>query len=1145
MKRLDLHRQPQRADALPGDSVFRLNAPFSARGELRLDGERMARARARRQHCAELRALRSELRRADTARPNAAKTSHPMQRSLMAAVLATVLVPMSIGPAMAQQIDPFNPLPRDPNAPGLTRGNSNLADPGRTDSLLSFGAAAAVKRIDITTEKLEIPADSRSLVRFKVRLLDADDKPLQLDVPVLLETTRGRIVAPGQGNTALEAAIDRDRTTQGIQAVAKGGEFSFDLVAPGEPGEAQVRVSAGQRQMIQKITFVPDLREMIAVGLVEGLIVLRDGKNGLLPVRPSDGFDQEIRRWQRDFSNGDGAVGLRTAFFLKGKISGQTLLTAAYDSDKDVRGRMFRDISPDEFYPVYGDASIKGYDAQTSGRFFVRVDNGKSYALYGDFNTVDTVNDALLFSRYNRSLTGAKANWDGAAGNLTVFASKDNLRQVVDEIAGKGISGPYTARFPNGVQNTEKVELLVRDRNAPAVILRITPQVRFVDYDFEPFSGRILFKSPIPSLDENLNPVSIRISYEVEEGGPKYWVGGFEGNLKVGKDSRIGATYAKDENPLAKFELAGLNTSLRLDETTTLVAEYARSKRGDIIDFGSNSLASINSQIGAGNTQTAGAATGEAWRIEARHASATTEARVYAQRTDTGFTNIGSSVAAGREELGSKLSYTLTPGVRLIGEAISSRELTTDGKRMGASGAVAWDISQQLTLEVGVRHAEQSGAGAAVPPTVFPSTGVDPIAGGQTLVPNAGLSANQNQPYTTTSARARLTYRPTMASSLFLEGEQDVNDSSAHAVAVGGDYRFSEVGRIYGRSEWATGVSGSYGLAGEGKQSSTVVGVDAQYMKDGQVFSEYRLRDAFAGREAVAAVGLRNGFPIGEGLRLNTTLERVKAVNGPTTPEAKAAGIGLDYTGSKVWKGSTRLEWRDDNQSTSWLNTNAVARKLSDDWTLLARTYAYRQSFDSGNRNNQDRAQIGFAWRETDTNRWNALGKYEYRRELVRTIGLDDLNGRAHVVSLDVDYHPARPVWYAGKVAAKWRKDVLAGVPDSFDAQLLQGRVIYDITPRWDIGFIASVLGENGFKTRRAGVGVELGRIVSGNLWVSAGYNQRDLKDRDLMTDYSSKGIFLRLRWKFDEGLFKSDDPAFNRSLAQAESGAAAQAPAR
>ncbi len=1077
----------------------------------------------------ELIASSKEKNMASSAVPrNSSGTLLASQPAISKLALATALALFYVStPARADSADA---MMRDPNAPGLVRGNSNLATPGLTDNLQSFGVAARVQRVEFAADKQNVAADGRSQIRVTVRLFDAADKKFTSDVPLLLETSRGRIVAVGQSNTAVGAAIDRDSTAVGTQVIAKQGEFSFDLVAPSEPGEALVKVSVGARQQTLKLNFLPDLREMIAVGLIEGVINLRDKKNGVSPVRPSDGFEQEIRRFAREFSDGKGAAGLRTAFFLKGKISGATLLTAAYDSDKDVRDRSFRDIQAEQFYPVYGDASLKGYDAATSGRLFVRVDNGKSYALYGDFNSAEQQfdNDAVQLSRYSRSLTGAKGHWQFERAAFTAFASRDSLHQFVDEQPGRGISGPYRVSFANGVQNSERVEVLVRDRNAPTIILRVLPQVRFVDYDFEPFSGRILFKSPVSSLDENLNPVSIRVAYEIEEGGPKYWVAGVEGRVKLGEFLTLGGNYAKDENPLAKYQLAGINATVKLGEHTQFLAELARSDRGDIVQFGSNSLLTSNAAIG--NALTAGAAIGNAWRAEMRHRTEQLEARFYGQRADTTFANTGVSVASGRLEAGGKATYSFAPSVRVIGEVNYSKDLFTDGKRNGETITAAWDVWTNLTVEAGLRRAEQSGAGATLAASAFPGTGVDPISGGQTLVPNAGLSANLNHPYQSTSARLRTTYTPGSNSSVFVEGEQDLNNKSAHAVAVGGDYRFSELGRVYGRSENATGLSGSYGLAGTGRQSATVIGVDTQYMKDGQLFSEYRLRDALAGREAVAAVGLRNFWPVAEGVRLNTTLERVKLLNGTApvsgasaTPTATAAGVGVDYTANPLWKGSARVEVRDADGGKSWLSTVALARKLSDDWTLLARNYAYRQNLDKGDKNYQDRFQVGFAWRETSTNVWNALGKYEYRQELTRSGILNDVNGRVHVVSMDLDYRPTRALWYAGKVAGKWRDDALFGTTSKFDAQLLQGRMIYDITNRWDVGVIGSALGDHGFKNRRTGVGFEAGHIITNNLWLSVGYNFQDLKDRDLLTDYSSKGVFLKLRYKFDENVFARD----------------------
>lgn len=57
--------------------------------------------------------------------------------------------------------------------------------------------------------------------------------------------------------------------------------------------------------------------------------------------------------------------------------------------------RLFRDIEPGEYYPVYGDSSAKGFDAQSTSKLYVRLDKGRSFAMYGDLKHKLTMMKAL------------------------------------------------------------------------------------------------------------------------------------------------------------------------------------------------------------------------------------------------------------------------------------------------------------------------------------------------------------------------------------------------------------------------------------------------------------------------------------------------------------------------------------------------------------------------------------------------------------------------------------------------------------------------------------------------------------------------------------------------------------------------------
>jgi len=71
---------------------------------------------------------------------------------------------------------------------------------------------------------------------------------------------------------------------------------------------------------------------------------------------------------------------------------------------------------------------------------------------------------------------------------------------------------------------------------------------------------------------------------------------------------------------------------------------------------------------------------------------------------------------------------------------------------------------------------------------------------------------------------------------------------------------------------------------------------------------------------------------------------------------------------------------------------------------------------------------------------------------------------------------------------------------------------------------------------RQQAFGVEGGYLLRQNLWLSAGYNLSGFRgDADLAGyEYTQRGAYLRLRFKFDETLFRGSDPQVNRSLDRA-----------
>ena len=58
----------------------------------------------------------------------------------------------------------------------------------------------------------------------------------------------------------------------------------------------------------------------------------------------------------------------------------------------------------------------------------------------------------------------------------------------------------------------------------------------------------------MPSVDENLNPVSIRITYEVDSGGPQHLVDGANAEVTVHDTVSVGGRYSQDHDPVTAVQ---------------------------------------------------------------------------------------------------------------------------------------------------------------------------------------------------------------------------------------------------------------------------------------------------------------------------------------------------------------------------------------------------------------------------------------------------------------------------------------------------------------------------------------------------------------------------------------------------------------
>ena len=976
----------------------------------------------------------------------------------------------------------------------------------------------SLQAIDYRTQAQLVPADGISEYQVVVSLKDRDGRPYIASTPITIDTNIGRVNLK-----------DSSQDKAGTQVTVSGGELLIPITAPSVPGKGELVIDTGNSKQIIPLQFTAQLRPLIAVGIVEGAISLKDFDGGSI-TDAQGAFEQELN----DFAgNDDYTASGRAAMFLKGKVRGDYLLTLAYDSDKKGE-RLFRDIEPGEYYPVYGDSSAKGFDAQSTSKLYVRLDKGRSFAMYGDLKTQIDDDEGIKLGQYNRTLTGLKAQFEDSDTRVTTFLAETSTSQRVNETRGLGISGPYplAENFDAVLENSETVEVIIRDANNPGLIINREMLTRFADYEIDPISRSLFLTSPIASQDIAGNPIYIRVTVEVDEGGEDYFVGGIAAKQQLTNKVAIGGSYVNSDDPLNKEELASVNSIVEFNDKLKLVAEYAMNKA-------ENPNFQSSNQINA-TELTDNDVEGNALRIELDFDNKkNTLAKAYYNDADEGFVTGASPLTAGRTESGVEVTHTLNDKQTALKlEGIRTEEHTTDASRKGVQASVEHRLSENVIGEIGVRYYKQDATAASR--NTQAATDVvditDDTLFNDDIINQSALSgvSNAEEDIEGTTVRARLTSRlPKLNDSLvFAEYEQDIENSSRNATSIGGETALGDLGRLYARHDLINSLSGTYGLDDTDERQRTTVGFDATYMKDGKVYSEYRMRDAISAREAEAAIGLKNKWYVQEGLTLNTLFERVESLEGEESNTATAAGIGVEYLAKENYKASGRFEKRWGETSDTLLGSAGIAYRYTDEVTFLAKDIYSRTDYSDGDRT-INRFQLGAAYRDYDSNQLDMLAKFEYRLDDNNT-GDDAYQKDTMIWSWNGNYHPTRPLTLSGRYAGKYTEYEADSLTSNNTAHAVYGRGLYDISERWDIGLQAGTYWNDQANDLAYMLGAEVGYSPMTNLWLSLGYNFMGFEDEDIAYDDSTQqGAYFRLRFKFDEDLFKREDPRKNQRLSR------------
>ena len=952
------------------------------------------------------------------------------------------------------------------------------------------------QKITISAVPKRVRADGISTSAITITLTDEWGESVPDGIYfVTIDPGLGKLM-PSEEAPGKSGLLDAQPGTPGIQLPIKGGKAIAKLGPSLQTGETEITASYNSIKAKTKIQYIPILPPSWAIA------ALATGKLTNFETEDEAG-KLTADLGEQLLEDSDLFYDKRAAIFLKGPIYDRLLLTGAYDSEKKPyrsveRDRIFRQLEPDKLYSIYGDSSSLFYEAQSSAKGYLKLEKGKSWGLFGDYNT-NLSGDSEL-AAYERSLTGAKIHLDEPNFKFVGVSALTKQSLVRQEIVGKGTSGFYYLEKAPVVQLSEKVQIEVRDRFHSEKIIRVEQKHRYIDYDIDYEQGTILFKQPVPSRDGNYNPVYIVVHYEsvepVEE--EKDYIAALHGELKgedenSGLAAMVGGTlikegFDKNANAFELFQLQAFHGRLATrDNKATIYGEFAQSEYQD--------------------------KKGEGWKAEA-NIRPTDSLALEAYYRDIGedFFNPSSlQTEYGTKKYGASLDFT--PPVKdgqLHAEHYRSKQniLTTGSYLDAMSSSLGYQHKlERLTFSLEVEHLLQKDRAKRDSESLLGIGRVD-----LELIPNklvAHLQRDQN----------------------FLKEDQLVN-YKPDATSLGLSYKITDNITTYASHKILDPTDDESFV----DRNSTVIGVRSQLLDNLTAFSEYRIGNVISGETNQASIGLRNRLRLTPDVAVNIAAERRRRIDElDAGGDFDALSLSAEYLPVDIpVKTTGKYEIRKDSDAINDLAEVGIDFKITTGFSFIGKNRFYREIWRARPeepRFIKNHTIAGIALRPESTNIINALAKIDvkYDDNAPQDSTLEQLLANKSLVviaSTDLIFHPIRQVELYGKYAIRWRQEedfnpdpnIESAQKITTKTDLYISRLRLELNNYIDVAGEYRLLYEHAIDEFKHGASTELGFWFIPNLRTAIGYNFLGTNDQDKgfpESKYWARGPFVRLSVKY------------------------------
>ncbi len=921
-------------------------------------------------------------------------------------------------------------------------------------------------RGEIVAEASTLIADGKTSPVIAVRLYDRSGKPSRTGIV-------GNFQVDGPYRTAWEVENDRKNALvqiserSPIYRVGEDGIALLELAPTTRSGEVTIVLPfANYRKQEIRAWLKPAERDWILVGFAEGTgayNTLTDNAAAAADAGLEDGY----------FDEG------RVAFFAKGSIKGEYLLTVAYDSARNraqARDRFVTVVDPNAFYALYADKAEQRYEAASQRKIYVKLERNQFSALFGDFDTGLSVTD---LARYQRRFNGLKSEYRGRNVGYTAFAAESDQSFNRDEIRGDGTSGLYQLSNVPIIANSETVRIEVRDRFDSGIVVSTQNLARFLDYNLDTLTGEMYFKKPVPSRDLDFNPVYIIVEYESIAASADDVIAGGRVSARTADDKlEFGLTHINDQTQGAEGDLTGVDMRWQINDATLLKAEVAESN---------STLAGVQRS-------------GSAHSVTLEHNSENLDVRAFIREIDDNF-GLGYQSAAeqGFRRLGIDARARIGERIYLEGEAGWQQNLQTEDIRNVARAKLRYEMNA-FNASVGVSHAE------------------DKFDDGDTRTSDLAEFNLSKKIFD-----GKFNLRAGGSTKINREAE---NLDYPTRVVLGADYRVRTGIDLIAEYEDARGR--------DIKATMTRLGIRATPWSRAQINTSLTNEISEFGPRLFANVGLIQGFQLNEqwsfdlGLDQSNTLVDSNArqldpdrelVSGSFNDDFLSIFAGALYS-AELWSANTRMEYRDSDSEKRSTLLFGWYRQPSSGHGLSAGMTIFRTQTNVGSEMTSANLKFGWAYRMAN-GKWSFLDRVD--------LVFDDLataTNNERSWSLINNFNANRrfssatqmSLQYAFKyVRSQFGANAYEGYTDLIGFDLRRG-----LRGRWDVGMNTSIYHSYQSKVVDYGAGLDVGFNLATNIWLTLGYNIVGFYDEDFtQARYTAQGPYLRFSIKADQRTLK------------------------